>query len=469
MNKLHLFDVRIIQPGGVTGRYLPEGDGLRLEAVVPPEEPLPFDVAVLPTVWTPFDEPFRVLVLGRLSHPAETWLTARLIGAWQRGEEPPFLVAAPEVDEEAPRRWEALSSPQQHAIVETLRSARPGQWQWLDVAAVEPHLHAGARRYQQRKVHFRRRGPAWQPLRTARKGGYTDAEQYTAAEYTFFELPYRFQQYVGHALAPDERILYTVRRPAMPSLRQRSWLRREPLQEGVLLLTTHRLVHLAELIPPDAANVRYGFREVIGVLERLRAARLERYREGLLLMTRWLAANGEYETVWESPAFTATALNELFAYLQAFLNGRNPRALLRAMLPSPPKHLPPLVDTASNDPTESERLTQRFEPLLASALQSGEEALAWAALPHWFQPEAGAQVLVTTNRRVFLLPQGRFTLDLQTLAALEYTASILESYLVFVTGQGERHQIRFPYPAKGAFQSCFEAAWRASAALPVFS
>lgn len=467
MSEAHIVDVRIIQPGGRTGRYLPEGDGLRLEAVLPPEEPLPFDVAVLPTVWTPFDEPFRVLVVGSVSHPAETWLTARLLGAWQREEEPPFLVAAPEADPAAPLDWEMLSARQRQAVLDALQSARPGKWRWLDVAAVEPVLHAGAHRYQQRKENRRLHTPAWQPLRTARRGSYTAVDQYTPAEYTFFDLPYRFQEYVGDALAPDERILYAVRRPAMSSLRHRSWLRREHLQEGVLLLTTHRLIHLAELIPPDAANVRYGFREVVGALERLRAVSLRRERDGLLLITRWAAADGEQEVVWEAPAFAAAALHDLLSYLQAFVENRASRALQRATPPPSPEHLPPLVDTAANDPDESKRLTAHFAALLAAARHPDETVLAWAALPRWFQPKVGAQALVVSTRRVFLLPPGHFELPLQTLATLEYTGSILESYLVFTTGQGERHRVRFPYPAKGAFRACFEAAWRAAAVLPL--
>jgi hypothetical protein len=342
----------------------------------------------------------------------------------------------------------------------------------LEVEEVEPCLHEGARRYHERGDATRRRhAPAWQALRSAARGGYADAEQYTAAEYTFFELPYRFQEYVGDALAPDERILYAARRPAMASQRQRSWLRRERLQEGVLLLTTHRLIHLAELIPPDAANIRYGFREVVGVLERLRTVDLQPLGSHLALSTRWAAAEGEAEMVWESPSYTRTALQDLLALLAPVVStAAPPRALQRATPPPVPEALKPLVDTASNDPEESRRLTERFRPLLEDALASGEHPYAWAALPAWFQPKVGTQVLVATDRRLFLLPGPTLEVALRDVAVWEYTSSIVDSYLALTevrAGKARQHVVRFPYPAKPAFRACFESAWRCAAVLPV--
>ena len=473
MTKEHLLELRIIQPGGITGRYLPEeGAAWRLEEIVPPVEALPFDVAVLPEVWTPYDEPFRVVVLGSISHPTDTLLEGRLLGAFQRGDEPPFLVAVVEAEPEAPREWKAVPAQQQEAVLEALRRARPGEWRWMEVEEVEPHLHEGARRYRENHDTARRRhAPAWQALRSAAQGGYADAEQYTAAEYTFFELPYRFQDYVGDALAPDERILYAARRPAMASQRQRSWLRRERLQEGVLLLTTHRLIHLAELIPPDAANIRYGFREVVGVLERLRAADLHPLGNHLALTTRWAAASGTTEMVWESPGYTRTALQELLGLLAPVVSTASPaRALQRATPPPLPETLKPLVDTASNDPDESRRLTEYFRPLLEDALEDGEHPYAWAALPAWFQPKAGTQVLVTTDRRLFLLPDLSLNVALRDVALWEYTSSIVDSYLAFTevrAGKAYQHVVRFPYPAKPAFRACFESGWRCAAVLPV--
>ncbi len=473
MTKEHLLELRIIQPGGITGRYLPEeGAAWRLEEIVPPVEALPFDVAVLPEVWTPFNEPFRVVVLGSISHPADTLLEGRLLGAFRRGEEPPFLVAVPEAEPEAPQAWGDVPAPRREAVLAALRRARPGEWRWLEVEEVEPCLHEGARRYREHgAAAHRRHAPAWQALRSAARGGYTDAEQYTAAEYTFFELPYRFQEYVGDALAADERILYAARRPAMPSQRQRSWLRRERLQEGVLLLTTHRLIHLAELIPPDAANIRYGFREVIGVLERLRGVDLQPLGSHLALTTRWAAASGEAEMVWESPAYTRTALQDLLDLLAPVVSPPSPpRALQRATPPPLPETLKPLVDTASNDPEESRRLSDRFRPLLEAALEDGERPYAWAALPKWFQPKVGTQVLVATDRRLFLLPGLSLNVALRDVAVWEYTSSIVDSYLAFIemrAGKAQQHVVRFPYPAKPAFRACFESAWRCAAVLPV--
>jgi hypothetical protein len=81
-------------------------------------------------------------------------------------------------------------------------------------------LHAAALRYRDRKAEDKlpQLDPAWQPLRVGRPTpSFVEADRYTAAEYTFFELPHRFQHYVSEALAPDKRILYAARRPTISS------------------------------------------------------------------------------------------------------------------------------------------------------------------------------------------------------------------------------------------------------------
>ncbi len=288
----HLLEIKIVQPGRATGQYYAvASDTLRLEKIVQPEEELPFDMGILPTSLTPFDEPFAVLVLGNLSHPINTEIESKLLGAAQRANETPFLLAVPTADERAPQCLNSLTAEQCAEIIKILNRACPGVWRWLAVEDVEPRLHTAALRYRQKQADGKlpHLDPAWQPIHVGRPApSFIETERYTPAEYTFYELPYRFQYYISEYLAPDERILYALRRPAMESQRKRHWLRREQLQAGVLILTSQRLIHLAELVPPDSANIRYGFRTEVGVLERIRRLSVSSIGDqSLLLSTSW--------------------------------------------------------------------------------------------------------------------------------------------------------------------------------------
>ncbi|MBN1453255.1 MAG: hypothetical protein JW963_19735 [Anaerolineales bacterium] len=474
MPKEHLLEIQITQPGRVTGQYRPvDVDTLRLEKIIRPVECLPFDVGLLPTALTSFDEPFSVLVLGELSHPANTEVESRLLGAVQRAEEAPFLLVAATIDESAPASLERLTADQCAAILATLNHARPGEWHWLSAQEVEPILHSATLRYRNKKTENRlpQLDPAWKPLHLGRPApGFTDIERYTPAEYTFFELPHRFQHYVRESLAPDERILYASRRPAISSQRNRSWLRREGLQEGVLILTTQRLIHLVELVPPDSTNIRYGFHTTVGALERLAGVTLASAGSNLLLQTDWQAKGGRTVIEWESPNYTRVSLEELVSLLKKFQTDVDVCALRRAALPAPPETLPPLTDTASNNPEDLLLVNKHFSNVLAESLSPGEQARAWALLPEWFQTQAGAQALVVTERRIFMLPNHSLDIPFGQVATLEYTSSILESALALNSiqnGSTQRSVIIFPYPAQCFFRDCFEAARRCIAVLPL--
>jgi hypothetical protein len=247
---------------------------------------------------------------------------------------------------------------------------------------------------------------------------YAEAERYSAAEYTFFELPHRFQHYVSEYLAPDERILYAARRPAMPSQRNRSWLRREYLQAGVLILTNQRLIHLAELVPPDSANIRYGFHTSIGVVERLMGISVSTLgNESLLLSTKWNARGGSTSIEWEMPAHALSSLDELTTLLEKFVaNDSTTYQLRRAGIPKAPDRLPPLIDTASGDPESLLPINEHFSAALMESLQADERAYAWALLPEWLDRKKGAQVVVVTERRIFVLPDHSMDIPLEKIS-----------------------------------------------------
>lgn len=299
---------------------------------------------------------------------------------------------------------------------------------------------------------------------------FAEAERHTAAEYTYYELPHRFQHYVGEYLASDERVLYAARCPAIFSGRKRSWFRREQLQEGVLILTSQRLIQLTELVPPDSANIRYGFHAEVGVLERLAGATLTSLGSNLLLQTRWHALGGEAIIEWESPDHTRASLDELVSFLNGFQVDADAFALRRATLPLAPEELPLLVDTASSDPEKLIPMNEQFSAAVAEMLAPGERVRAWALLPKWFEHQKMDRALVITEKRIFILPDRSLEIPLAQVATLEYTGSILESSIVvnyFLQGGLRRSFVNFPYPAQGAFRNCFEAARCCMAVLPL--
>ena len=472
----HLLELKIVQPGRPIGQYhAVDSDTLRLEKIVYPDRTLPFDVGILPTALTDFDEPWVALVLGGSSHPVDTEIESRLLGALQRNEDVPILLAVPAADERAPSCVDELNVEQRSEIIDVLRQTYPGEWIWRTVEEVEPRLHTATIRYRQKADRSNHRiiDPAWKPLHIGRpEPSFAEAECYTPAEYTFFELPYRFQHYVNEYLAPDERILYAARRPAMRSEHKRSWLRREQLQEGVLILTSQRLIQLAELVPPDSANIRYGFHTSVGVVERLAGISVSTLGiQSLFLSTTWNARDGKTSIGWEIPASGRTSLDELATLLEKFIaDDPNACQLRRGARPNPPDKLPLLSDTSSSNPESLLQLNGQFSTTLGKSLIPGESAYAWALLPEWMDRKKGDRVLVVTDHRIFLLPGYAIDVPLVQIATLEYTGSILESWLAinFIeNGKLRREVIFFPYPAQDSFRTCFEAARRRMAVVPL--
>jgi hypothetical protein len=366
----HLLELKIVQPGRPIGQYhAVDSDTLCLEKIIYPDRTLPFDVGILPTALNDFDEPWTALVLGGSSHPVHTELKSRLLGALQRNDETSILLTVPTADERAPGCLDELSAGQLGEIIDVLRQTYPGEWIWRTVEEVEPRLHTATIRYRQKADRSNHRiiDPAWKPLHLGGpEPSFAEAERYTPAEYTFFELPRRFQHYVNEYLAPDERILFAARRPAMQSHRKRSWLRYEQLQEGVLILTSQRLVQLTELVPPDSANIRYGFHTSVGVVERLAGISVSTVgSKSLFLSTTWNARDGKTSIEWEIPASGRASLDELATLLEKFI-ADNPNAcqLRRGSRPDPPDKLPLLSDTSSSNPEGLLKLNGQFSTTL---------------------------------------------------------------------------------------------------------
>lgn len=481
MDKLTI-EIEIVQSGRATGEYKPGEHGvLRLKQILYPEVMLPFDIGILPNTMTSEGDPLKVILIGEISHPPRTQIPARLLGGVQTDGTDPYLLAVSDVDE----RFAAITSvldledSWRSAIDQRLKTSSIADLHWIKADELEPWIKKAQKKYRLARIKNNEGGhsqPAWKPVDSKKPvTSFTEAEHYTAAEYTFFQLPYHIQHYVSEYLDKDERILYAVRRPATYSHRTRSWLGREKLQEGVLILTTQRLIQLVELVPLGDSGVRYGFKAQLGVLERLIDASVEMVSdEAILLKSTWRAKNGYSFLEWESPIYTRAEIDELMGFLKMFAPSNiNPRALQCSTLPVP-SELPPLIDPASNDGQNINY--QHFVDAISSMLLPEEKIYAWALWPAWFEERGFDQVMVITGSRLLVVSDSdlhqSITLDipLTQIATLSYTGSILNSYMELIvveSGKVQSITLKFPYSADEAFHRCFEAMRRCMAVLPL--
>jgi inorganic pyrophosphatase len=480
-------EIEITQPGRPTGQYIAaNNDQLKLKGMYYPEEALPFDLAILPRTLSQRGDYLRVLLFSSASHPPKTLITARPLGGLEGNGTGLIILAVPAVDPISKDLNTIFDLPEQtrEDIFEYLEltSKTAEEFQWKDKEEIGNLIKQASIQYRQAEVETRKQSlaaPAWRPAdRGGRVIGYTEAEHYTEAEYTFFQLPYHFQHYVKSYLADDERILYALRRQAMRSCRQRSWLGGVKLQEGILILTTQRLLQLVELTPPGDSGVRYGFNAQLGALERLDGVSVEPCgQEAVVLRTRWIAQQNAQTIEWEFPSPARPALDELCSFLQKFINDSASGKALRRTMPSPkPDALPRLTDPAANRPEELDPINERFASLLPDLLKPDEKAYAWALWPAWFDKKGVCQILLVTNQRVQVLSdpirnkKPTLEVPLFELTILEYVGSILSSHIkLFVTREDgtQELQLSFPYSAEAAFHNCFEAMRRCMAAAPL--
>jgi inorganic pyrophosphatase len=482
--KKSIIEIEIKQSGRTTGEYQADDHGfLRLMNFSYPEVPLPFDLAFLPDTLTDQNEPAQVFLLGETSHPLHTQVSARLLGGIQTNDTYIHLIAVALQDKQFTSTSSMLDLPEfwRKEIEEILKPSSIHNIRWLNIDELQPWIKQTRINYRLAKAKHNKGGtsqPAWKPVDSKKHiTSYAETDHYTAAEYTFFQLPYHIQHYVSEYLDKDERILYAVHRPTMYSQRLRSWLGREKLREGVLILTTQRLIQLVELVPLGNSGVRYGFRAQLGVLERLVEVSAETLAdEVILLRSKWKAQDGCSSLEWESPLFTQSDIYKLISFLENFsLSKIKPRAIQRSTLPVPDE-LPLLRDPASNSVKEDKTIHQHFSEALPSLLLPAEQIYAWALWPAWFENNGVAQVLVVTSSRLLVVsdtdqqPTIIQNISFAKIATVEYVGSILNSYIELSLSQSrEIHRItlRFPYSADVAFHRCFEAMRRCLAVTPL--
>jgi len=340
---------------------------------------------------------------------------------------------------------------------------------WLSQEDVWPQVQEAQRAYRMAvsTVVGDRAYPLWRPPAPYRgRLAFARLEHYTEAEYTFFQLPHRFQEYIASHLAGDERILYALWRPRFSRRTRGLFWRRQAVHEGVLILTDQRLLHLTELVPPDSAGVRYGFFSHMGILERLQDIGVQAEDGDILfLQARWRTARGVEETRWAFPRQTQDALMNFLPIVRPFTPGHcGPYALRRADVPPPPETLVPLLDPAANDSKDVERLTHRFRQWIDQYLD--EPVQAWALLPAWAHDSGVAHVFLVTPHALWDIPDpGAASLatprhrPLADISTLIFQDSILNAYVeMHVPERAKTHSVRlsFPYGSMRAFHTLTE-------------
>jgi inorganic pyrophosphatase len=482
-----IIETRIVKPGRPTGIYEAAGDGsLRLKEIVLPDVSLPFDMAILPNTLAENGENLRAILIGDISHPPQTQVPARIFGGFQSNGTEPCLLGVPVADERYAGLIQITDLPPsfQEELIRfvTCFSDETEELQWLDEDAINSTVRQAVARLRQVKLESDREEstqPSWLPVdRGERVVSNTKADHFTDAEYTYLQLPYRFQHYINQHLANDERILFALSRPAMRSHLQRTWLSRKNLQEGVLILTDQRLIQLVELVPPGSSGVRYGFGASMGILERLDLVSIDKLEnESLVLRTGWRARDGLESLAWEFPQACAPALEELRGLLSKFTaDSHRSSALRRASVPPGPETIPELKDPAAHHPEEVKPVFDRFLATLPGWLASDEKFLAWAFLPGWFENKGVARVLLVTNRYIRLIVDPihgndpEMAIPYAQASSMEYVGSILSSHIglsVFHSGECQQLCVNFPYPAEHRFHKCFEAMRRCVAITPI--
>jgi inorganic pyrophosphatase len=467
-------EVRVTVPGDDCAIYEPDpqADELRLSGVHRTPTPAPFDLAEVPR--TSFDETSNVpvcLIVHRSMFPGAI-VTARPIGVLAGGNgasEARWMIAVPAADPQ----FEAVTNP--NDLPEDRRQALvmfvfadeglSARWELPEAA----HAWIRQARHQARLARARQEKqdvlrPAWKPLgyRVAGARRASETEPNSEAEYAYQQLPHRFQKYVDEYLAPDERILYAVNRPMMKSAFKRSLFSRPTLQEGILFLTDQQLTLVAEIVPPGAANIRYGFIARTGPPERIEAIDIDTPdAETATLNVTWRACDGQETTVWEFPREAIDELREVKTALAGWQPRSDDRRLRRA---TPPDALNiPLRDPGANDPNDIAPLVVRLEAAIARELAEDEQVLARALIPRWLGERGRAAVMAVTNRRVLRLidPDGKAqplsTIDVRAVTSVEWAYSILESHLAISHIRASHlwtERIVFPYTGAG-FKECF--------------
>jgi inorganic pyrophosphatase len=482
-------EVRVVEPGDDCNLYGYDAgvEGLRLFGVHRTTLPAPVDHAIVPDTSLNGASDLGVLLVSHRPTLPGCAVKARPIALLEmrRDAEQEYRVIAVPADDETMHTVatiEDLPTDRCQAIVAFIQAGLNGHEDctllWGDAAQASQVVHQLRQMTRLARAKARKGGPdlpIWKPLGVRVSGARraSDTEPHTEAEYAYHQLPRRFQRYVDEYLAPNERILFAVNRPAMKSALKRTWLSSPMLQEGILLITDQQVALVTEVLPPGRASIKYGYLVHTGIPERIEAVAVRSVAGRACFEVSWRAAGGNQCVSWEFPAEASEELKQAVKILDGWQPRAGDRRLRRAYGP-PPVEME-LHDPAANNPADIVPLACRLAETLADQLSDGERVLACTLLPAWADDHKVAHIFAVTDRRAFLLPDpaNHFHLKpdaypLERITTAEFTSSILESWLALhILNQGEvlRAALRFPYTADG-FQVCFTTLRQQLVAVP---
>jgi len=476
VNMQDLIEARVVEAGDDCNQYAFDrlGRGLRLAGVYHPATPAPAEQAVIPETAPAGEAELPVLVLARQAIPPGCLVHVRPLGL-VRFQHPNWedtvVVAVPGLD---PGQSDLVTCDdipdERRAALLAFARANAGATDgcvvvWENAKRARALIYERRRSARLAEAQGRKVGPAspvWKPLgyRVAGARRAAEAEPHSDAEYAYRRLPPRFQQYVESYLAPTERILFAVMRPAMRSRVSGSRLFREQLQGGILFLTDQQVALVSEVLPPDRTGINYGYLVQAGVPERASAAAVVDLAGNAGLWIAWAGRDGEQRVVWEFPAAAREDLDQAVSILQGWLPIQGDVRLRRAYGAEPEGTD---WETTTIDAESRLPIAKRLTEVLDELLQPGERVLARAMLPAWTDDRKETRGLAVTSRRALLIgdpihgrkqPIGCYLLSQVT--SLEYQAYLFESWLALnlcFGGKVQRIVFKHPYMEPGV-QKC---------------
>ena len=207
---------------------------------------LGFDRAALPGSDDGTGRLLRVVVSVPSSTFAGCHLEAALLGGWSIGDRNVLLGALP-----------GMPPPSRAVAAGVAQIA--GDAIWYDAAAAVKQAQTARRRFRERQSQERiLGGRAWDVLR----GTTPDTARYTTphsvAEYGLSRLPPRFVRGLSSLLDEDERVLYSIHRPAVLDPPVLDRIRRRQHRAAMLVLTDRQLLWLVDHFPPDRYLTDWG-------------------------------------------------------------------------------------------------------------------------------------------------------------------------------------------------------------------
>jgi inorganic pyrophosphatase len=484
-------EVRVIEPGDDCNLYGYDVkvEGWRLTGIYQTSQPAPFDHAIVPDTSVQGESDLEVMLVSHRAAFPGCSVSVRPIALVevQHGAQCEQRVLAVPVEDTAMaavKALEDLPEGRRQAVITFVQSHLNGHagssLTWRDATYARQIIQRARQAARVARAKSHKGGPVapvWKPLgyRVAGARRPSDTEPHTAAEYAYQQLPFRFQKYVDDYLAHGERILFAANRPAMKSALNHKWFSTQTLQKGILFITDQQVALVTELLPPDRANIRYGYLVHIGIPERIEAVTVKSTNKRVYFEVIWRARGGVERTAWEFLAEAEAELVEAARILEAWQPLEADRRLRRAYGPEPVEMA--LLDPAANDPADIRPLADRLTEALTAELSTGEPILARALLPAWADSHKVAHVFAVTDRRVFLLPDPAQTSGLKPetymldrITTVEFTSSILESWLALNSverGEVRRIKIGFPYTTTG-FQRCFTSLRQQLTVVPIY-